>query len=297
MYRGRHQHALAEFARQLKDRPLHQMPVLLVQQAVFAAAGYDRELMLTDHVVQGIAVYPGGVHHRAGLKNFIPGGDLIQVVPADDACHRAVQEEFHPVLGGVLCQGDGHAEGTDNGAGGGVQSRHRLRGQSALQGVQLVSANNAQTLHAVFLAPLPQLLQPGQVLLVKAQHQGAVTPVGKVQLPAEALHHAAARHIEVGFFRSRHGVEAGVYDGGVGLAGACAHILVLFAQGQAQVVAAQLPGCGAAHGTAADDNGVIDHDLPLLYIKKATQTHAQAPLRVRCMTQILIAQYFIIYVS
>ena len=59
--------------------------------------------MLTDHVVQGVTVYTGGVDHGAGLKNFIPGGDLIQAVPADDACHGAVQEEFHPVLGGVLC--------------------------------------------------------------------------------------------------------------------------------------------------------------------------------------------------
>ena len=125
--------------------------------------------------------------------------------------------------------------------------------------MQLVPANNAQALHAVLFATLPQLLQPRQVFFVKAQYQGAVTLIGKVQLLAQTLHHAAAGHIEMGFFRSRLGVEAGVDDGGVGFAGANAHILPLFTQGQAQVVAAQLPGCGAAHSAAADDNGIINH--------------------------------------
>ena len=56
MYRGRHQHTLAKFARQLEYRPLYQVAILFVQQAVFTAAGNDGELMFADHVVQDVAV-------------------------------------------------------------------------------------------------------------------------------------------------------------------------------------------------------------------------------------------------
>ena len=140
--------------------------------------------MLADHVVQDVAVYPGCIHHRAGLKNSFPGGDLVQTVPAGDSRYGGIHEKLHAILSGVLRQGDGHGKGADNGAGGGVQGRHRLRRQGALQGVQLVPANNAQALHAVLFAALPQLLQPRQVFFVKAQHQGAVTLIGKVQLLA-----------------------------------------------------------------------------------------------------------------
>ena len=163
--------------------------------------------------------------------------------------------------------------------------------------MQLLAVNNAQTFHAVCFAPMQQLLQTGLVLFVKAHDQGAVAAVGEVQLVAEALHHAAAGHVELRLFRAGHGVKACVNDGGIGLAGAHAHVLALFAQGNAQVIPAQLPCCGTAHSAAADDDGVINHVKNHSFsAKKATQNHAQDLCTPLCMTQILIAQYVIIYV-
>ena len=99
--------------------------------------------MLADHVVQRVTVDAGGVDHAAGLQDLIPGGDLIQAIPAADLRHGAVHEKLHPVLGCVLRQGDGHAEGADDGAGGGIQSRRGGGGQGRLQLMKLLTADDA----------------------------------------------------------------------------------------------------------------------------------------------------------
>ena len=106
-----------------------------------------------------------------------------------------------------------------------------------------------------------KLLQPGQARLLKAHHQGPVPAIGEVQLPGQRLHPAAALHVEPGLHRAGGGVEPGVNNGGIGLAGAHAHVLPLLRQTDFQLPAAQLPGHGAAHRAAADDDGIVHSDL------------------------------------
>ena len=182
-------------------------------------------LLVAQLVVQRVAVYAGAAHHHLCL-HFAPGGVHGEVVAgALDGLHGGVKLEPAAVFPGVFIEGDGHAEGAHDGAGGGVQRRHHLVRQGRLLLPQCVAPQDLQPLDVVFLAPLVQLPQPGHVRLVEAQHQGAVAPVVKVQLPAQILHHLAAFHVEPGLQRAGGRVKAGVYDGAVGLGGAHAHIL------------------------------------------------------------------------
>ena len=71
-------------------------------------------------------------------------------------------------MGGVFRQGDGHAEGADDGAGGGVQRGHGLLRQGGLQLMEPAAPEDLQALHAVDLSPVQKLLQMGQARLLKA---------------------------------------------------------------------------------------------------------------------------------
>ena len=225
VHRGAHQDALAHGGGQLEDGAVHDAAVLLVQQAVFAPAGHGVVLLVAQLVMQRVAVHPGAAHHHPGL-HVAPGGVQGEVVTgALDGLHGGVKLEPAAVFPGVFVEGDGHAEGAHDGAGGGVQRSVHLVAEGRLLLPQCVAPQDFQPLDVVLLAPLVQLPQPGHVRLVEAQHQGAVAPVVKVQLPAQLLHHLAAFHVEAGLQRAGGRVKARVHDGAVGLGGAHAHVL------------------------------------------------------------------------
>ena len=68
--------------------------------------------------------------------------------------HLRIEAELRAVGGGVFRQSNGQAEGAENGAGGGVQRRHRLLGQGGLHPVQGLALHQLQSLHAVGKPPL-----------------------------------------------------------------------------------------------------------------------------------------------
>ena len=106
-----------------------------------------------------------------------------------------------------------------------MQRGHSLRRDPGLLTAQGIAVQDGQTLHAVALSAGLQLLQTGNVGLVEAQHQRAAAAVGEVQLAGQRLHHAGALHVEPRLGGAYRRIEAGVADGGIGLAGAHAHVL------------------------------------------------------------------------
>ena len=254
---GGHQHALAHGGGQLEDGVLHQLTVPPVQQAVLAAAGHDGQLRPAQLVMEHISVDAGGGDDHPALQcAAVRLQQEMAALPAD-APYLRVEAELTAVGGGVLRQCDGHAEGADNGAGGGVQRGRRLRRHPRLLPPQRLPVQHRQSLHAVLLTPALQFLQTGDVRLIEAQHQRAAPAVGEVQLPGQRLHHPGALHVEPGLGRACRRVESGVADGGVGLAGAHAHVLAPLRKTDAQAVAAEPAGHGAAHRAAAYNHGII----------------------------------------
>ena len=166
--RGRYQHALAHGAGQLEHGPLHQAAVLPVQQAVFPPPGHDAGSIAAHLVMEHVAPHTGGADHGPGLHGPPVGFQGIARLSPADALHPGVEAEGHAVVGGVLRQGDGHAEGTDDGAAGGVQGGNGLLRQGRLQRTKLLSPDDLQALHAVDLSPVQKLLQMGQARLLKA---------------------------------------------------------------------------------------------------------------------------------
>ena len=165
-----------------------------------------------------------------------------------------VQEEGHPVGHGVLRQGHGVEEGVAD---------PRLRGEEAPDapdlgesGVELPLVQQFQPLAAVGLPLGFQAAEGGQVLLIKGHQDLPRLSEGHVQLPAQGGKALVPRHAELGHQAPGPVVKAGVDHGGVAPAGAGGHVGLLLHQGDGQAVPGQLPGHGAAHGPAAEDEYV-----------------------------------------
>ena len=291
---GGHQHALAHGTRQLEDGMAHQTAVLPVQQAVFAPAGGDPEGIAAQLVMEHVAPYAGGVDHGTTLHRATAGVHHKVIPLPADMLHLRIEAELRAVGGSVLRQSNGQAEGAENGAGRGIQGRHRLLGQGRLHPVQSLALHDLQPLHAVGKPPLIEGLQLLTVRRIQTQHQCAAPAIGKVQLTGQGLHHAAALHVEAGLPAAGLGVEAGVDNGGIGLAGAGADVLIALHHTDASAAAAQLPCDGAADDAAADDQYII-HDPSLLSKNKKPRKSARRLLRAilhgsasHCMTGSLV---------
>ena len=197
------------------------------------------------------AVQPCGVHHHLGGEDGVPGGHLVPPSGGGDGGDRVVQEEGHPVGHGVLRQGHGVEEGVAD---------PRLRGEEPADaphlgelGLELRPIQKFQPPAAVGLSLGFQAAEGGQVGFVKGHQDFSGFPKGHVQLLAQGGKALVPRHAELGHQAPGPVVEAGVDHGGVAPAGAGGHVGLLLHQGDGQPVPGQLPGDGAAHGPAADD--------------------------------------------
>ena len=259
--RGGHQHAFAVLARQLEHRMPHMVPGGVVQQEVIPPAGHDGHGVGADLVVQFVGMHARRVDHAARLQRAAAGLHPPAARDGPHGLHLGIELEAHAVFGGVLGKGAGQAKGADDAAGGGPQRSHRLVGDVRLQGAQFAAFHDAQPLHAVGQTVLIEFLQRRAVLIAQADHQAAALVVGKIQLFGKGRHHAAARHVQGGHAAACGGVEPGVDDGAVGLAGAAADVLLLVQYQNVRPEAAQFPGGGAAADPRADDDDV-DHTVP-----------------------------------
>ena len=266
MHGGADQNALAVLAGQLEDGVLHKAAGGAVQQEVIAPAGDDLHGRAACLIVELIRVQTRGVYHHLGLDVALGGVQLPAAVHGGHFQHFGVKLELRAVLGGVLGEGKGQAEGAHNAAGGGVQGGHGVVGDVRLHLLQLVLLHDAQALYPVGHAVFIQLVQGGAVLLAHAHNQAAVLLVVEVQLLGQGGHHPAALHVQFGHEGAVGGVKTGMNDGAVGLGGAAAHVLFPFHHQNVCLVAGKLPGDGTAGNACADDHDVIHGEITPFFL-------------------------------
>lgn len=201
-------------------------------------------------------VEPRAVHHPAGVK-VAPGGvEQVGAVGLPGlAGESAVEVVLRPVVNRVLRQGNGVEEGVQDTAG---RAPH---GEiSAGAGVKLIhplAVDELQALHAVGLAPGHELLQPQPVFIGEAHDELAGALKGDIQLAGHLVELLVALHGADGLEGAGLIEEPGVEHAGVAPTGLGADVALLLQHGDAQLVPGELPGDGAAHHPAADDDDII----------------------------------------
>ena len=87
-----------------------------------------------------------------------------------------------------------------------------------------------------------------------------------VQVLCKLFHHFAAFNVQLGHQGAVGGVEACMDDGGIGLGGAAADVLVTVDDQNVCLLAGQLTGNGTAGNACADDNNIYQVTFtPLLF--------------------------------
>lgn len=280
---GGDEHALAGRRRQLEQRVPRHLARRLVEQAVLAGAGGDAEGVAAHLAVHLVGVQAGGVHHGAGGKLAVRGGQPIAAAAPLDALHLLVEVEFDAVGGGVFGEGDGHFVGAGDAAGRGVQGGDRLPADVRLHLLQALPVDYRQLRDAVFPAARQQALEDGARFLVQAEDEGADALERELQLPRPLLEHGVAGDVGFRLEAARLGVVAGVDDGRVGLAGAGRHVGRGVEGGDGEAAARQLPGDGAA-----DHPGSYDDDIVHMFSVHADWQIVRIETVVLCMVNFLI---------
>ena len=254
---GRDQDALAHGAGALEDHAAYPRPLALVQQIVFPLGGANSKGCFPNEPVDPVRVDAGSVDDVPGAEHALGGGDGEALLLPGDGGDGTAPAELRAVAHRRLRHGQGVLPWVHDGGGGGQQRLQDLAAQLRLQGPGLVSGEEDQARHAVFLPPLQQGPQEGAVLLAEGQDQTAGLPVGHVQFGADLLRHADALHVQPGHFRVRLRVVARVEDGAVGLGGTPGHVAEGLQHREAQPEPAQAVGAGRADYAAADNDDIL----------------------------------------
>ena len=233
---------------------------LAIQQLILAAPRLYGDLLRTVRVVECGGVQSGATNDDPRFDHAARRIDSPEAVHALKALDCGVQAEFHAVFAGVFRQRFAELKRAHDAARGRMQRGGHLGGERRLQPPRRVAGNDLKPGHTVGCAALQQLAQHRLVRFVKGDHQRTVAPEGNVQLGAQLIHHGVALHVKARLQTARLGVESGVHDGAVGLAGARAHVLLALQHAHGQPIARQRPRCGAAHCARAD-YGYIIHVL------------------------------------
>ena len=264
VHRGRYQHALAVFARQLEYRVPHMLPRRVVKQEIISPPGRDGHgVRLVGHIVQRVGVYARRIDDAACFQRAVvgldgpPGSAAVQRVQARNF---GVKPKLHTVFGGVLRQRKRQAERADDAARGRPQCGDGSVRDVRLHSHQLVPFYDAQPLHAVGDAVFIELLQRGAVLVAQADDKAAAPVVGKIQFLRKGRHPAAALDVELGHQAAVGRVVPGVDNGAVGLGRAAADVLLLLYYKNFRVIPRKLPRTGAPGHARADNDDVVHID-------------------------------------
>ena len=257
MNRGRHQDSLSHNGGKLENGVGYMPSRLLVQKTVVALAGRDMDLLSAHHVVEYIRIHAGGIYDHIRPKHTVRCFQDISAVLPPYRADLCVEEEVHPIVTGILRQGNGQPKGTHNPACGRVQGiRHRVR-QIGLHLPCLVPADYFEIRHPIGAPFLIERFQGRAVRRVKGENQGSVPPKFKIQLPGKFLHHPVALHIKPGLQGARSRVKSRVDNGAVGFGCAGANILLPLCYADPQVPAGKLPGHSAARNPCANNHHII----------------------------------------
>ena len=99
-----YQNSLAVFARKLEDGSGYVIACLFIQQTVLTASRNNMNLFLTYHIVNLIGINTGRIHNVSSMYHTIIGSDIIALLCLLHLLNRSLEEEFHAVFAGILCQ-------------------------------------------------------------------------------------------------------------------------------------------------------------------------------------------------
>ena len=224
---GGDQDALSQTGGLLENGMGDKIAGFFIHQDIFPAPWRDVKRAGADHIVKSIGVYACGIYDgpafilRIGCLNPITVWYSGSIVSGRRflgyTFHFCLKAELYPVFKGIFRQSDGHFEGTDNAACGRIEHGVYLFGKIGFDFVDFLSLHDAKAGNAVRNAALIQLFQPSDLILGKAEDQGAVSFEGKIQLPGKSVHHPVSLHVQPGLPGSGNCVESRVDDGAVGL--------------------------------------------------------------------------------
>ena len=189
---------------------------------------------------------------------------------------RSSQTRLHR-LGG---EGQRGGEGTDDALVGHLERAHRAGPEIGLAPIELLHTELPDRLVAVGPRTLDDPRKLGELLVVPGHQQGTRAlerDPHALRVLAEQL--VAARH-QGRLERARLGVEAGVEQGGVGLAGAGAHVGPRLEQGDAEVEAGELARDRAAHHAGPRYQDVRVE--PALHIRSIAPSVSAPPPTASC---------------
>ena len=119
-----------------------------------------------------------------------------------------------------------------------------------------VGSDDRQLGHAVRQAILAQLLQLRAVLVVKAQHHRPGAAEQKAQLLRPRTVQLAATGVDLGLYRARCRIVAGVHQAAVGLRRAQRNIVSRLDHANGKVKPRELPRDGASGDARADNRDI-----------------------------------------
>ena len=218
-----------------------QRPGELVEHEQLPAPRRDREPLVAELGVDGVGAQAGGVDHEprahggavSGVQRGVLLGDL-------DAVDGVVQQQVGAAPAGVGGQCEVRGPGADDRLVGDGERAERTRPEGGQLAVHLGGVDDQRVVIAVLAGLVLQGGQRVELFLVPRDEQRAgafdrdpgLSGVGAQQVIA-ATHEPALQG-------AGRGVEAGVQDGGVGLAGAVADVDAGLEQRDRQLVAGQL---------------------------------------------------------
>ena len=190
------QNTLSHPGRKLENGMADQISRLFIKQTVIAFSGSNVKLLFTYFIVDRIRIYACRVYHTGCFDIPLVCLDPISLCCFLNVLYLSQKAEFHTVVAGILCQGNRQAKRADNAAAWYIQRGNHGILNIRFHFTRLISADDRHTFHAILHAFFIKCLQRRFVFFRKAQHQGTIALVFKIQFFRELFHHPASLNVE-----------------------------------------------------------------------------------------------------
>ncbi len=278
------QHSLGDLRGHREDHVLDEPARELVEHDQLAAPRRDREAVVAEHAVELVRAQARGVDEKARGPGSPARAGHAQASPVQplDRVHRRAAPQLAAGRDRLGGEGQRRGERADDPLVGDLQGASCAGAEVRLAPVELLHSQLADRLVAVGPRALDDPRELGELLLVPGHQQrpgGLDRYPDSLRVAAEQL---VAAHHQPRLERARLGVEPGVQQRRVGLAGAGAHVRARLEQHHAQVEARELARDRAAHHSRPRDQDIGVE--PALHAREYRRPSAQAltaPARAR----------------
>ncbi len=228
VHRRGDQDALAVRVGALKQNVLGAVAFGLVHHVVFALVRDHGKGVGGGHVVDFVALYAGGVDHKAGFHGTTVRLDPVAAVDLCKAGHFGAAAQLHAVDDRRFRKRQGVFPGGNDAGAGRVQGADHLGADQGVHLPDLVAGEDLKAGHPVLYAPLIEGLNGGPFFFRKGQHEGTDPRKGNVQVLAQLLCHGVAGYVQTGHQGAGLGIVPGVDDRAVGAGSAHGDVVFLF---------------------------------------------------------------------